>query len=75
MLFKRASFDGIFYDLFAVRKSQNVGLSFINGNTGSTAVDQENPPFVPRFYVLKYLFNETQTTPHVSFVISHLSIT
>jgi peptidoglycan/LPS O-acetylase OafA/YrhL len=48
-----------------IRKNpQNVGLSFINGNVGIAQVEVENPPFVPRFYVLRFLVNETQSSPN-----------
>jgi hypothetical protein len=57
-------------DEFYYRKqtSSNVGLSFMNGNgAASVQFDHENPPFLPRFAVLKVVFEEKNTTPVVSF--------
>lgn len=48
------------------KQSANVGLSF-NENAASLQIDHENPPFVPRFAVLKFIFKESHTTPIVRF--------
>lgn len=48
------------------KQTTNVGLSF-NENTASVQIDHENPPFVPRFAVLKIVFKEAHTTPIVRF--------
>jgi hypothetical protein len=56
-------------DNFFSKKAENShdGLTTINGNNkASVLVKHENPPFVPRFGVLKVLLNETFTTPTVS---------
>jgi hypothetical protein len=47
------------------KEPSNVGLSFINGNSNAASIAHENPPFVPRFSVLKVLFREPQTAPNV----------
>lgn len=47
------------------KQSANVGLSFINGNTAS-ALAHENPPFLPRFGILKLIVKEAQISPNVS---------
>lgn len=44
----------------------NTGLTFINGNSASAQLNHDNPPFVPRFGIVKVVFSETQTTPSVS---------
>lgn len=49
-----------------LKQTANVGLSF-NENTASVQIDHENPPFMPRFAVLKIVFKEAHTTPIVSF--------
>lgn len=53
-------------EYFSKKQGSNVGLPFSNGN--SIATDQlrhTNPPFFPRFGVLKVVLNESHTTPTV----------
>jgi len=54
----------------ALRKSTgNSGLPFAEGNighAGAIEIHHENPPFFPRFGVLKVTVNETYTSPIVS---------
>lgn len=52
-------------EFFAKKEVVNVGLTFINGNAASVQQNHENPPFFPRFAVLKVVLNETTTTPTV----------
>lgn len=50
-------------------QSSNVGLTFTSDHNANANVHQlphENPPFFPRFAVLKININETTTTPIVS---------
>lgn len=54
-------------DDFVRKPSKNIGLSTSNGNgIGNTEISHVNPPFFPRFGVLKVVINDTQTTPTVS---------
>lgn len=46
------------------KQTANVGLSF-NDNTASAHLDHENPPFIPRFGILKIVFKESHTIPNV----------
>lgn len=54
---------------FLIRKeSSNTGLTFLhNSGNGGIQIRHENPPFIPRFSVIKLTFNDTFTTPNVSF--------
>lgn len=52
------------------KDGQNVGLSFLNnGNAGKTGGGSlymyENPPFIPRFFVLKVVVNESMSMQDV----------
>ena len=52
---------------FVRKPSKNAGLTTINGNGIESAQSYHiNPPFFPRFGVLKVVINETLTTPIVS---------
>lgn len=52
---------------FVRKPSKNGGLTTINGNGFESAQSYHiNPPFFPRFGVLKIDINETLTTPIVS---------
>ncbi|KAG5682060.1 hypothetical protein PVAND_011445 [Polypedilum vanderplanki] len=51
-------------DIRTKKEPSNVGLSFINGNSNAASIAHENPPFMPRFSVLKITFKEPQTTPN-----------
>lgn len=53
------------------KHSANVGLSFINGNSGHVHVKHENPPFMPRFSVLKVILSEADIAPNVSITITN----
>lgn len=48
------------------KESSNVGLTFINGNTAHAHVKHENPPFLPRFSVLRVILSEIDIAPNVS---------
>lgn len=52
-------------DFFPKKPSSNLGLTFIDGLGADSQLRHENPPFFPRFGVLKVVFNETHTTPVV----------
>jgi hypothetical protein len=56
------------------KQSAKLGLSF-NENAANVQIDHENPPFVPRFGVLKIVFRESHTTPNVRHFNSHISHT
>lgn len=64
-------------DSFFEKKSgtSHDGLTTINGNGGAGArLRHENPPFIPRFGVLKVVLNETYTTPTVRIFVFTLFI-
>lgn len=48
------------------KQSANTGLTSINGNDASFQLDHSNPPFFPRFGVLKVVLNGSFITPAVS---------
>lgn len=48
------------------KQSANVGLTFVNGNTPHAHVKHENPPFMPRFSVLKVILSGDDIAPNVS---------
>jgi Nose resistant-to-fluoxetine protein, N-terminal domain len=54
-------------DSFFTKKSESShdGLTTIHGNGAGARLKHENPPFLPRFGVLKVILNETFTTPTV----------
>lgn len=54
-------------DSFYLKKTENShdGLTTINGNRAGAGVHNDNPPFVPRFGVLKFRLHEILTTPTV----------
>lgn len=51
---------------FDKKPSSNTGLTTNNDNKPSSQLAHENPPFFPRFGVLKIGLVEPQTTPNVS---------
>lgn len=53
-------------DFFSKKQGSNVGLPFSNGNVAADQLQHSNPPFLPRFGVLKVVLNESHTTPTVS---------
>lgn len=53
-------------DYHTKKQSTNTGLTSINGNSASVQLDYKNPPFFPRFGVLKVILNESLITPSVS---------
>lgn len=59
-------------DDFTRKESSNIGLTFLHGNTGASQIKHQNPPFLPRFSVIKLGFNDTFTTPNVRELLSHL---
>ncbi|XP_070493189.1 nose resistant to fluoxetine protein 6 isoform X1 [Chironomus tepperi] len=46
------------------KQSSNVGLTFINGNTAHVQMKHENPPFLPRFSVLRVILSEVDIAPN-----------
>lgn len=50
------------------KQSSNVGLTFINGNTAHVHIKHENPPFLPRFSVLRVILSDAEIAPNVSVV-------
>lgn len=46
------------------KQSANTGLTFLNGNA-HVHVKHENPPFMPRYSVLKVTLSEEDVTPNV----------
>jgi hypothetical protein len=52
-------------EFFDKKESSNGGLTFLDGSTRSSRLKHKNPPFLPRFGVLKVFLNETYTTPTV----------
>jgi hypothetical protein len=72
MMLCRSIFKTEDEDSFFMKKAENShdGLTTINGNrAGVLQLKHENPPFLPRFGVLKVLLNETITTPTVRIFI------
>lgn len=57
-------------DEFTRKESSNIGLTFLHGNTGGSQIKHQNPPFLPRFSVIKLAFNDSFTTPNVRVFIS-----
>lgn len=57
-------------DDFVRKPSKNAGLTTMNGNSIESAPSHINPPFFPRFGVLKVVISETLTTPIVSIISS-----
>lgn len=53
-------------DDFHIKKpSANTGLTTINGNVVTAELRHENPPFFPRFGILKVVLNQTEMMPTV----------
>lgn len=50
-------------DFYQKKKDSHDGLTNLNGNVASNQLKHENPPFIPRFGVIKVAFNESNTTP------------
>lgn len=46
-------------------ETANAGLPFSDANFASVRLAHNNPPFLPRFGVLKVLLKESLTTPNV----------
>lgn len=61
------------YDFHIKKQGANTGLTTINGNVVTAELRHENPPFFPRFGILKVVLNETDFTPTVR--ASHLPLT
>lgn len=53
-------------DFFSKKQKSNMGLPFASGHVATNdELQHENPPFFPRFGVLKVALNESHTTPTV----------
>jgi hypothetical protein len=50
---------------FNIKESSNNGLTIFEGNGRTKWIKHKNPPFLPRFGVLKVFLNETFTTSTV----------
>lgn len=59
-------------DFLTKKQGSNTGLTSINGNSASVQLDYQNPPFFPRYSVLKVILKESLITPAVS--TSNLSL-
>lgn len=65
MLLCRSIYRNDTDDFLSKGETGNTGLTFSNGNFGSVKLAHKNPPFLPRFGVLKVLLKESLTTPNV----------